>query len=330
MKNIVVTGIGTISPLGIGFNDYQDKYVSKDAAIFEDIDIDELCMDMDVRRNDRFTKFGLAAFRDLVKHFKYFDIDPDGRGIIANTYFGPVNTVNDFLQTAMDGGLDQASPMLFSNTVINAGLGRISIEYKLKGISYMLCGSNPLYYAIKDVRENCSQVVFAGGIDDTESQLAFTRNGEREFYESSSFIGLEQEGSAKKRGAEIMARIHGVGMASIANQFECCDISSEYFYRAMDKALHESGVEEKDIRKVYLCSTEPGMETEAVNRLFQLREIHTPDIVYSRDNFRKYLSAGEFFTLFDGIIDMTLNNITVPAIVNIKALNCITSIVISR
>lgn len=326
MEDIVITGAGTVSSLGIGFDDYIQRNKNKESFKSENIDIDSYCGDMNIRRNDRFTKFGLAAFKDMIDNSNYLDIEPDERGVIANTYLGPLNTVNDFMHTAIDDGLSQASPMLFPNTVINAGLGRISIEYKLKGVSYMLCGTNPLFYALSDLKSKHSKVVFVGGIDDAKSQLAFVDDEQRVFHESAAFVGLERSVDAEARGAAIMAHINGIGNVNCVNRFNCTDISQEKIYVAMKKAIDDAEINVEDIGRVYLFSIEDSTETKAVKSLF---DKYNHKIIYSRTDYSAFLSAGEFFTLFDAIIDMNTHMYIGPALVNIKAFNCIISLVIN-
>ncbi|GFZ30878.1 3-oxoacyl-[acyl-carrier-protein] synthase 2 [Clostridium zeae] len=326
MKDIVITSIGTVSSLGIGFDDYTRRYKNKELIKFENIDIDMYCGDMAIRRNDRFTKFALAAFRDMMNNSSYLDIDPDERGIIENTIFGPLNTVNDFMHTAMDGGLSETSPMLFSNTVINAGLGKISIEYKLKGVSYMLCGTNPLFYAISDLESMHSKVLFAGGVDDAKSKLVFVDDEERVFHESAAFIGLERRVDAVARGASIIAHINGIGTTNFINYFDDRNISQKKIYDSMKKAIDDADIKTEEIGRIYLFSVEESTETEAVRALFNGC---SNNMIFSRNNYDAFLSAGEFFTLFDAIIDMDSDEHTAPALVNIKAFNCIISLVIN-
>jgi len=325
LKDIVITGAGTVSSLGIGFENYVQRNKNKESFKPENIDIDSSCGNMDIRRNDRFTKFGLAAFKDMIDNSKYLDIDPDERGAIVNTYLGPLNTVNNFMHTAIYDGLSQASPMLFPNTVINAGLGRISIEYKLKGVSYMLCGTNPLFYAMSDLQSKHSKVVFVGGMDDAKSHLAFVEDEQRVFYESAAFIGLERRVDAETRGAAIMAHIIGMGSFNYVNRFDCADIPQEKIYAAMKKAIDDAEINVEDIGRIYLFSIEDSTETKAAKSLF---DKCNNKMVYCRTDYSSFLSAGEFFTLFDAIIDMNSHRYTDHTLVNIKAFDCIISLVI--
>lgn len=317
MKNIVITGVGTASALGTGFEDYKEKYTEKYTKADTQVDIDALCKKLSVRRNDKFTKFGLVAFRNLMENGQYDSIEPEERGVIANTHLGPVNTVSDFLKTAIDDGLEGASPSLFSNTVINAALGRISIEYKLKGISYMLCGANPLFYAIQDVHERRSKVVFAGGMDDVDK---------KGFYEGAVFLAIEDKNLAKERGANILAQIKGFGIS-----YQTCitgvkeTINPTDLTDSIEMALEDAGVQAEQIRKVYVFADKDEMEQNAVREMLDIEEKR---IVLSRMDYSKFLSAGEFYPLLDALADFDKNPVKGPVLVNLKALDSIISLVV--
>lgn len=162
-------------------------------------------------------------------------------GLILGTMFCSVHTISEFDRRALEAGPAYASPMDFSNTVINAAAGQTAIMHNLRGINTTISTGNTsglkaIAYATDLIRDGRTRALLAGGADELcfESFYGFDRAGllcRSETHsgdfpipfdarrnglalgEGAALLMLEDEESARARGAKILAEIKGHGCA---------------------------------------------------------------------------------------------------------------------
>src|ERR1044071_10046084 len=105
-------------------------------------------------------------------------------GLVLGTMFCSVHTISEFDRRALEAGPRYASPMDFSNTVINAAAGQTAILHNLRGInstisSGITSGLQAIAYATEVIRSGRAHAVLAGGADEMcfESFYGFDRAG---------------------------------------------------------------------------------------------------------------------------------------------------------
>lgn len=161
-------------------------------------------------------------------------------GLILGTMFCSVRTIGEFDRRAQQAGVEYASPMDFSNTVLNAAAGQVAIWEKLRGINTTISsggtsGVHAIGYALQMIRSGRADALIAGGAEEIcyesfhgarQAGRLAPPNGSgaqpRPFDaarsgtamgEGSAFLALEAEEVAKERGARIIARVTGFGVA---------------------------------------------------------------------------------------------------------------------
>lgn len=160
-------------------------------------------------------------------------------GLVLGTMFCSVHTISEFDRRAVEAGPSYASPMDFSNTVINAAAGQTAIIHNLRGINTTIStgttsGLQAIAYATDLIRNGRAKAVLAGGADEMcfESFCGFDRAGllcrsdhsagdfpipfdkRRNGFalgEGSALLMLEEASFAQERGARILAEIAGHG-----------------------------------------------------------------------------------------------------------------------
>lgn len=286
MKKIVISGIGVILPGISTMDDYRQKLMGKDtntnSEIYElgDIDYEELCKGKDIRRTDEFTNLGLAAVIKAASDagLQTGMYNEERTGAIISTTFGPSGTVSDYLSTIINKGIEFASPMLFPSTVINSVIGKISIDFGLKGFSSVICDANPVVYAVQKLQEGKADIIFAGAIDKLDSFI-INLCKERGLFakglcisEGSAFAVLETLENAKRRNAKIYAEV--VSYASAADKVlnenitEIDDCAVKY---TMKTALQKASVLPEDVFMIEALSNTMGMaeiEEAAIKEAF--------------------------------------------------------------
>lgn len=219
MEKIVITGIGVVTPFGdaqaLVQNLEQTRLNGNHINKIESLDLSAVSHVTSIRKMDRLSQMSfLAATAALVdSRLDLNIIDKERIGAVTSTLYGPVNTIGEFLRKIINGGMKDANPSLFPNTVINASLGQMSINYKLKGFSSMTSGYNPVVYGWQKLLEGKADVMCVGGIEEFSPIIEeyYRKKGlfEKGIHigEGACFIILERLSHAINRKAQIKAVI---------------------------------------------------------------------------------------------------------------------------
>jgi 3-oxoacyl-[acyl-carrier-protein] synthase II len=184
-----VTGIGVVSPLGIGREEMW-RAVSEGrsgAGLITSFDASDLPVRMAceahgfdpsefmdrraARRMDRYAQFAVAAARLAVADAG-LRIDRDGEGIgaiIGNGGSGAISREEQHV-VMLERGPDRVSPFVIPLTVANMGAGQVSMELGLHGPVTAVCtacaaGTDAIGTALDILRRGDARVMLAGGAD---------------------------------------------------------------------------------------------------------------------------------------------------------------------
>ena len=154
MRRVVVTGLGTINPLGNSvesswqalvnsksgiktidtFN--TEGYPCKIAATVEDSFIDEnIVSARDLRKIDRFIALGLIAADEAIKDSGFVSDENSSlsSGVMVGSGIGGLDTIYKNSSILDSQGIRKISPFFIPSALINLLSGHISIRYNLKG-----------------------------------------------------------------------------------------------------------------------------------------------------------------------------------------------------
>ncbi|MFI5179170.1 MAG: beta-ketoacyl synthase N-terminal-like domain-containing protein, partial [Vicinamibacterales bacterium] len=92
-------------------------------------------------------------------------------GLILGTMFCSVRTIAEFDRRAQSAGIEYASPMDFSNTVLNAAAGQVAIWHRLRGVNTTICagavsGVHAIGYAAQLIQTGRADALVAGGVEE--------------------------------------------------------------------------------------------------------------------------------------------------------------------
>ena len=158
LKRVVITGIGTINPIGNNIPEYFDNLVAGksgadwitrfDASLFktrfaceikgyspEKFGLDK----KESRRNDLFTQYALVASDEAIRdsHLDLDALDKDRAGVIVGSGIGGVETLFKEIKDYCDGGYEpRFSPFLVPMMIPDIAAGMISIKYGFRGPNY--------------------------------------------------------------------------------------------------------------------------------------------------------------------------------------------------
>lgn len=195
-RRIVVTGLGLVSPVGIGVEESWNAIVAGrsgiatitlfDASSFptrvagevKGFDPTKFMDRKEARRNDRFIQFALAA-ADMAVKDSGLDMgkeDPERVGCIVGAGIGGLATIEEEHRTLADKGVRKIGPFFIPSLIINLAAGQISIRYGMKGpnfatVSACATGNHCIGDAMLYIERGLADVIVTGGCEATITPL---------------------------------------------------------------------------------------------------------------------------------------------------------------
>ncbi len=189
-QRVVVTGIGMVTPLGIGREEFGGRLFAGETGIAEIASFNtnafsshlgaevrnfnprDFISVKNIRRMDKISLMTAAAAR-LALNDAGMQITAENRdrvGIVLGTAFGATDITAQFLQTLFKDGPASVNPILVPNTVMNAAAGHTSIELGFRGVNttvthFAVSAENAIAYAAAEIRRGTADFIFAGGAD---------------------------------------------------------------------------------------------------------------------------------------------------------------------
>ena len=195
---VVVTGIGVITPIGIGREDFWDgllsgrngisritlfdpsEFRSQMAGEVNGFHAEEWIDRKLARRTDRFTHFALVASDLAMKDAGLDAFGFDGRraGVIIGSGIGGTQTLENASAELLAKGPRSVGPLVVSRVLINTAACVVSISYGLKGplsAPSVACstGANAIGDAYRILERGDADIMLAGGTEASVSPLPF-------------------------------------------------------------------------------------------------------------------------------------------------------------
>ncbi len=190
VKRVVVTGLGAVSPLGIGVPALweglvagrsgvrriqhfdTDNLVVKIAAEVPDFDPKQFIDAKSVRRMDRFAHFAIAATREALADAK-LEISDDNRervAVMMNTGGGGIPTIESNVTAMALSGPSRVSPLVIPIFAPNMASSQVSIAFGIHGpvITSAAAGAarvQAFVDAVRLLRAGEAEVVVTGGTE---------------------------------------------------------------------------------------------------------------------------------------------------------------------
>ena len=188
-KRVVITGIGTINPLGHDVSSLWDGLVAgrsaagpitaydaseqavRIAAEVKDFDAEAIFGRRQTRRSDRFTQLVMFAADQAIADagLSFSDNGSNSHaGIIIGTGIGGVVTLLDNYDTFRERGPRRVSALMVPMMMPNAAAGEIAIRYNLHGMAISLAsacatGTNAIGEGAERIRHGTAEIMICGG-----------------------------------------------------------------------------------------------------------------------------------------------------------------------
>jgi len=280
MNEVVVTGVGAVTPLGVGAVPLYERWAAGICGIEdgegrarEFVPTEHLSV-KDARRADRFTQLALVASIEALADAGWGEglpYDPWKVGSIIGTGIGGIGTIEANDRAMFDGGPKHVSPLAVPLMMGNAAAAAVSMRHGLRGpafgtVSACSSGADAIGTAIRAIRHGDALAVVTGGAEaaltplsraafgalDALSTSGISRpfDARRDGFvmgEGAGVLVLEDGEAARARGARILAVARGYGATADAHHVTAPHPTGEGAAAAITRALEDAGVAPEEV-----------------------------------------------------------------------------------
>jgi len=276
VKNVAITGMGAITPLGVGARTLHTRWAAGEIGIRDgeapcaEFDPLDFFSKKETRRADRFTQFGLAAAQEAIAEAGWADgapYAPERIGCILGTGIGGIETLEANFGVLHDEGPERVAPLAVPLMMGNAGAAAIAMSNDLRGpvfgvVSACAAGANAIGAAVRAIQCGDADAVVAGGSEaaltplaraafaalDATSTVGISRpfDAERDGFimgEGAGVLVLEDLDAARARGAEILGIVRGFGTTCDAHHLTAPRADGVSAAAAMTAALADAEID---------------------------------------------------------------------------------------
>ncbi len=195
-RRVVVTGLGIVSPVGIGVAAAWDSilharsgvgpitrfdastFPARIAAEVRNFDVGAYLSAKEARRYDTFIHYGLVATMEAVKDagLDAHAGDQERIGVCVGSGIGGLPLIETMQVAFLDGGVRKISPFFVPGTIINMVAGLASIQYGFQGpnlaiVSACSTANHSIGEAARLIEYGDADAMVAGGTEATVSPL---------------------------------------------------------------------------------------------------------------------------------------------------------------
>ncbi len=297
---IVVTGVGAVTPLGVGARALHERWSAGVCGIVDgeapcaEFDPRELLSAKEARRADRFTQLAIAACEEALLDAGWrpggkdgLPLDPSRVGCVLGTGIGGIQTLVDGQDMLREKGPERVPPLSVPLMMSNAGAAALSLRHGLCGPSFAVStacasGAHAIGTAMRMLQAGEADAVIAGGSEAGLTPLAraafgaldaLSRSGvsrpfdaRRDGFvmgEGAGVLVMERESEARERGARVLGAIRGYGATSDAHHITAPREDGAGQAQAMLVAMADAGLSAEQIDYVNAHGTSTPLNDRA-------------------------------------------------------------------
>jgi 3-oxoacyl-[acyl-carrier-protein] synthase II len=297
---VVITGMGAVTPLGVGVDALYGRWSEGECAISEglarcsDFDPTEHLSRKDARRTDRFTHFALVAADEALAGAwpEGLPYEPGRIGCVIGTGIGGLGSLEHQQDVLREKGPRAVSPLAVPLLMGNAAAAAVAMRNGLHGSSFGVmsacaAGAHAIGAALRMIEAGEADAVVAGGAESAIAGVAVAAfaamgatsptgisrpfDARRDGFvmgEGAGVLVLENAEAAAARGAEPLGEILGYAASSDAHHLTAPEPSGRDAARAIELALADAGLAPEDLDYVNAHGTSTPLndrsETEAL------------------------------------------------------------------
>jgi len=194
---VVVTGVGLVTPLGIGIEKNWEALVAGRSGIrpitrfsnveffatriagqIPDFRAEDFIEPKEIKKMDLFIQYSVAAAQ-MAAQDGDFKIDPaeaPRTGVIIGVGFCGIETIEYYNKAYLEGGPRKISPFFIPKVISNLAPGHIAIRHGAKGVNWTTTsacasGNHAIGEAFHQIRRGLQDAVIAGGAESAITPL---------------------------------------------------------------------------------------------------------------------------------------------------------------
>jgi 3-oxoacyl-[acyl-carrier-protein] synthase II len=196
-RRVVVTGLGVVSPVGIGTSNAwknlvagksgitritkfdSSNFASQVAGEVKNFNVEDFISAKEARRMDTFIQYGLAAGIEAFKDCGIVVTEENAEriGVEIGSGIGGLGLIESTNDTYDEGGPRKISPFFIPGTIINMISGNLSIMFGLKGpnvaiVTACTTGTHCIGDAARMIEYGDADVMVAGGAEAAITELS--------------------------------------------------------------------------------------------------------------------------------------------------------------
>jgi 3-oxoacyl-[acyl-carrier-protein] synthase II len=299
-RRVAVTGIGVVSPVGIGADAFWRGLLSPqpqgERRVHDFDPAPYFSNPKEARRADRFTQFALAAAEEAVAQAGDLQADPTRIGVWVGTGVGGIGTLEEQIVIRHEKGSNRVSPFLVPMMMANAAGASVSMRHGFQGpcentVTACAAGTQSIGNGARLIESGRCDVVIAGGSEASMTPTAIagfanmtalsntgiSRPFDRDrdgfvIAEAAGILVLEEWDMAVARGATILAEILGSASTADAHHITAPSPGGAGAVHCMQLALTDAGLAPGDIVHINAHGTSTPLndatEAEALAKVF--------------------------------------------------------------
>ena len=187
-KRVVVTGLGAITPIGTGKDNFWNALIAgkngigkitrfdpsdlsaRIAGEVPDFEPTQFIDKKELKRMDRYTQFAIAASKLAIEDAKLdtSSIDGDRAGVFIGTGIGGMETLHTQYEKVFTKGASRISPFFIPMAITNMAAGNVAIAFGLHGaceciVTACASGTNSIGDAFHLIQRGDADIMLAGG-----------------------------------------------------------------------------------------------------------------------------------------------------------------------
>jgi 3-oxoacyl-[acyl-carrier-protein] synthase II len=196
-RRVVVTGLGIVSPLGIGQEENWDAVSNGKSGIgpitrFDPKDVnakiagevknfnpEDYVDKKEIKKMDTFLHYSLAAGKMAVEDSGLVIDDENAErvGVLVGSGLGGLSTIEKYHSLMLEKGPKKISPFFIPMLIVNLAPGHLSMHFGCKGpnlsiVTACATGNHSIGEAFKIIQRGDADAMIAGGVESTITPLA--------------------------------------------------------------------------------------------------------------------------------------------------------------
>ncbi len=279
-RRVVITGVGAITPLGVGAQPLIERWIAGECGIEDgegrcrDFVATEFLSKKEARRSDRFAQMAVVAAREAAEQAGIaaeLPYEAHRIGCVIGTGIGGLPSLEENQRKLIERGEKAVSPLAVPLMMGNAAAAAVAMQHGLHGhcygvVSACAAGAHALGDASRIIRAGDADMVVSGGTEAAISGVATAAFGAMEatsptgisrpfdarrdgfvIGEGAGVLVLEEMEAAEARGATILGELRGYGATCDAFHLTAPQPEGTEAARAISLALSDAGLAAPDV-----------------------------------------------------------------------------------